>query len=66
MKTLEAIRKSRGVTKVAVQNELGVSQPAYDRYERFAGEMRAKDLMKVCDFLGIEFKCGIFLPAEES
>ncbi len=66
MKTLEDARKARGVTKVAMQNELGVSQPAYDRYERFAGEMRAKDLVKVCKFLGIKFRCDIFLPAEES
>ncbi|MBE6468917.1 MAG: helix-turn-helix transcriptional regulator [Coriobacteriaceae bacterium] len=65
MKRLEELRKDRGVTKAAVQRMLGVSRPTYDRYELYPGEMRAKDLDLVCDFLHIE-KSDIFLATEES
>ncbi|UWF83086.1 MAG: helix-turn-helix protein [Bacteriophage sp.] len=44
---------------------LGVSQPTYDRYELYPGEMRAKDLERVLTFLGIT-RDDIFLATEES
>lgn len=65
MKTLRDVRESKGVKKVAVQRMLGVSQPTYDRYEQFPGEMRAKDLEKVLAYLGIT-RADIFLQTEES
>ena len=33
MQTLESLRESKGVTKVAIANYLGVSRPTYDEYE---------------------------------
>lgn len=65
MRTLRDVRESKGVKKVAVQRMLGVSQPTYDRYEQFPGEMRAKDLEKVLAYLGIT-RADIFLRTEES
>ena len=65
MKTLREVRENKGVKKVAVQRMLGVSQPTYDRYELYPGEMRAKDLERVLSFLGVS-RGDIFLAAEES
>lgn len=65
MKTLREAREARGVKKVAVQRMLGVSQPTYDRYELYPGEMRAKDLERVLSFLGVS-RDEIFLATEES
>ena len=65
MKTLREVRENKGVKKVAVQRMLGVSQPTYDRYELYPGEMRAKDLEKVLSFLGVS-RGDIFLTTEES
>lgn len=65
MNTLRDVRESKGVKKVAVQRMLGVSQPTYDRYELYPGEMRAKDLERVLTFLGIT-RDDIFLATEES
>lgn len=65
MNTLRDVRESKGVKKVAVQRMLGVSQPTYDRYELYPGEMRAKDLERVLRFLGIT-RDDIFLATEES
>lgn len=65
MKTLREVRENKGVKKVAVQRMLGVSQPTYDRYELYPGEMRAKDLERVLSFLGVSRE-DIFLTTEES
>ena len=65
MKTLREVRENKGVKKVAVQRMLGVSQPTYDRYELYPGEMRAKDLERVLSFLGVS-RGDIFLATEES
>lgn len=65
MRTLRDVRVSKGVKKSAVQRMLGVSQPTYDRYERYPGEMRAKDLERVLAYLGIS-RDEIFLATEES
>lgn len=65
METLREAREARGVKKVAVRRMLGVSQPTYDRYELYPGEMRAKDLERVLSFLGVS-RDEIFLATEES
>ena len=65
MKTLREVRENKGVKKVAVKRMLGVSQPTYDRYELYPGEMRAKDLERVLSFLGVS-RGDIFLATEES
>ena len=59
--TLAEIRRSRGVTKVAMTNLLGVSYPTWQRYERDPGCMRVADLDKVCKFLHVR-RDEIFLP----
>lgn len=51
MKTLEELRKERGVTKAAVTRYLGVSRPTYDRYERDPSAMSVADFNRVCKFL---------------
>lgn len=65
MKTLEQVRKERGVTKAAVQRHLGVSQPTYDRYEAHPEKMAVADFEKVCAFLHCKRE-DIFLPIDES
>ena len=65
METLREAREARGVKKVAVRRMLGVSQPTFDRYELYPGEMRAKDLERVLSFLGVS-RDEIFLATEES
>lgn len=65
MKTLEQLRKERGVTKAAVQRHLGVSQPTYDKYEREPGVMSVADFNKVCSFLHIKAQ-DVFLGADHN
>ncbi len=42
MQTLESLRESKGVTKVAIANYLGVSRPTYDEYEDNPHKMRVE------------------------
>lgn len=65
MKTLEQIRKDRGVSKVAVQRHLGVSQPTYDKYEAHPETMSVENFEKVCAFLHVRRE-DIFLPVQVS
>ena len=65
MKTLEQLRKERGVTKAAVQRHLGVSQPTYDKYEREPGVMSVADFNTDCIFLHIK-ALDVVLGAEHN
>ena len=54
MQTLESLRESRGVTKVAIANYLGVSRPTYDEYEDNPHKMRVETALAVAEFLGVD------------
>ncbi len=61
MKTLEEIRKGKGVTKVAVARHLGVSRPCYARYENDPSTMTIKTANNVADFLGVDVQDIFFI-----
>lgn len=54
MQTLEAIRESKGVTKAAIANHLGISRPTYDEYEKNPQKMRVETALSVSSFLGVD------------
>ena len=61
MQTLESLRESKGVTKVAIANYLGVSRPTYDEYEDSPHKMRVETALAVAEFLGVDVN-EIFSP----
>lgn len=61
MQTLESLRESKGVTKVAIANYLGVSRPTYDEYEDNPHKMRVETALAVAEFLGVDVN-EIFSP----
>lgn len=52
MKSLKQARMSKGVTKKAMAEHLGISGPTYDVYEGHPDRMRIETAKKAADFLG--------------
>lgn len=52
MKTLEEMRKAKGVMKGALAKELGISYPTYRKLEMDPRRMTIIQLDTVCKFLG--------------
>ena len=52
MKSLKQARMSKGVTKKAMAEHLGISGPTYDVYEDHPDRMRIETAKKAADFLG--------------
>ena len=65
MQTLESLRESKGVTKVAIANYLGVSRPTYDEYEGNPRKMRVETALAVAEFLGVDVN-EIFFAASRN
>lgn len=65
MQTLESLRESKGVTKVAIANYLGVSRPTYDEYEDNPHKMRVETALSVAEFLGVDVN-EIFFAARRN
>ncbi|HIW77084.1 MULTISPECIES: helix-turn-helix transcriptional regulator [Gordonibacter] len=61
MKTIEEIRKNKGISKVAVARHLGVSRPCYSRYENDPSTMRIETAKKVAEFLGVDVQDIFFI-----
>lgn len=54
MKTLQEIRVSKGVSKIAMARHLGVSRPCYNKYENDPSTMRIETAKQAADFLGVD------------
>ena len=65
VQTLESLRESKGVTKVAIANYLGVSRPTYDWYEDNPHKMRVETALAVAEFLGVDVN-EIFFAARRN
>lgn len=65
MQTLESLRESKGVTKVAIANYLGVSRPTYDWYEDNPHKMRVETALAVAEFLGVDVNEIFFRRTQE-
>ena len=54
MKSLKTARKSKGVTKTAVANHIGVTLKTYTKYENNPEEIKIEVAKKIADFLNID------------
>ena len=61
MKSIEAVRSEKGITKAACARHLGISRPTYDDYEAHPSKMRVEDAKRLCAFLGIDISDIFFL-----
>ena len=63
MQTLRKARESKGVTKKAMANHLGISRPTNDTYEEHPERMRVEDAKAAAEFLGYAVE-DIFFAAK--
>lgn len=61
MKTLESVRKSKGISKVAVARHIGVTEKTYAKYEAHPQTMSVKTANAVAGFLGVDLSDIFFL-----
>lgn len=61
MKTLESVRKDKGISKVAVARHIGVTDKTYAKYETHPQMMSIKTAKEVADFLGVDLSDIFFL-----
>lgn len=61
MKTLQEIRVSKGVSKIAMARHLGVSRPCYNKYENDPSTMRIETAKQAADFLGVDVQDILFI-----
>lgn len=54
MKDLKTARESRGVTKTAVADHIGVTLKTYTKYENNPEEIKIDTAKKIADFLNID------------
>ena len=63
MQTLRKARESKGVTKKAMANHLGISRPTYDTTKSIRERMRVEDAKAAAEFLGYAVE-DIFFAAK--
>ena len=61
MKSLKQARESKGVTKKAMAEHLGISGPTYDTYEAHPERMRIETAKEAATFLGYRPEETFFL-----
>lgn len=53
MKSLRSVRESKGVTKVAMANALGITEKTYSAYENNPGCIKIDTAKKIGEFLSV-------------
>lgn len=53
VKSLRSVRESKGVTKVAMANALGITEKTYSAYEKNPGCIKIDTAKKIGEFLSV-------------